>query len=232
VLRQQERPAPWIDLERVRQAGGDLLATLSANARQQLRRSLRSYASRGPIALARAEGEGEALEFLEALMALHGADWQARGKAGAFATPFARRFHAELVRRAAARGEVDLLRIKAGDSTVGFLYNPALGGVVHSYQAGVDRAGAHRHEKPGLTCHLLAANQAASEGYGAYDLMAGAQRYKASLAHDSRNFVWAELAPRTSVQGWAILGARALLSRFARPSASETKQPARDESAE
>ncbi|MBP0445123.1 GNAT family N-acetyltransferase [Roseomonas sp. SSH11] len=211
VLRRQERPAPWIDLDAVRQAGGDLLPTLSANTRQQLRRSLRSYASSGPLTLHHAASEEQALASLERLIALHNADWRERGQAGAFATTFVRRFHTTLIQRASARGEVDLLRIDAGDRTVGFLYNLLLGGVIHAYQAGLDRAGAQRHEKPGLSCHLLAVNRAVTEGHSAYDLMAGAQRYKASLAFESRKFVWVELARRSSVQGWVVLAARKII---------------------
>ncbi|OYW09291.1 MAG: hypothetical protein B7Z53_03205, partial [Rhodospirillales bacterium 12-71-4] len=113
VLRCQERQAPCIDLEAVRRAGGDHLATLSANARQQIRRSMKHFGGQGPVALHRAATEAEAQAMLARMIALHEASWHARGQPGAFATPYLRRFHAALVARSLPRGELDLLELRA-----------------------------------------------------------------------------------------------------------------------
>ena len=61
--------------------------------------------------------------FLEALVRLHQITWTGRGKLGAFANSTFMRFHRELITRGIPRGEIDLLRIDAGEQTVGFLYN-------------------------------------------------------------------------------------------------------------
>ncbi len=153
----------------MRAAGGDYLATLSANARYQLRRSARLYAARsGPLAIAAAAGEAEALAWLDALAALHGETWRRRGKPGAFAAPFALRFHRALVARALARGELELLHVAAGGETLGYLYNFRLRGRVYAYQSGFAPADGTAHAKPGLTCHHLAIERALAAGDRAY----------------------------------------------------------------
>ncbi len=212
ALRRQTRPAPFVDLARVREAG-DPLAHLSANARGQVRRSLRRFAEAGEVVLARAASESEALAWLDALIALHQRNWQARGKPGAFADPFMRRFHHALVARALPHGEVDLLRLSAGDAVLGYLYNLRRDGHVCAYQSGFDPAAADSHRKPGLVAHLLAIGRAAGEGAHLYDFLAGEDRYKRSLATGSRDLVWAELVRPASPLGIAAR-LRRLLGRL------------------
>jgi CelD/BcsL family acetyltransferase involved in cellulose biosynthesis len=198
-LRLQQRLAPRVTLEAVRAAGGDYLATRSGNARYQLRRSLRAYAGRGPVGLRCAADATEALAWLEAMIRLHEATWQARGQPGAFATEYLRRFHHALVLRTMADRSLDLLQVTAGEETVGYLYNFHLRGQVSAYQSGL--ATATGHEKPGLTCHALAIERALAGGDAVYDFLGGADRYKLSLATDEAPLLWAELVPRWSPWG-------------------------------
>lgn len=213
AFRRQERQAPFVDLDAVRAAGGEWMASLSANTRYQIRRSLRRYAARGALALERAATEAEALAWLEALVALHEASWRARGQPGAFATPFLRRFHRALVTRALARDELDLLRLTAGGEAVGYLYNFRLRGRVYAYQSGLDHAGAGPHGKPGLSCHALAVERALAAGEGAYDFLAGADRYKRSLANAAAPLLWVEAVPAWSVPGLVARLRRAVSGR-------------------
>lgn len=199
--RWETRPAPFLDLAAIRGAGGDWTARLSANARQQLRRSDRRFAARGPLAVRAAGTPGEAEAFLEELMAWHTRRWAARGEAGAFATPWLRRFHHALVQRCLARGELELLRVTAGATLVGLLYNLRRGGRVHAYQSGFPEPGAEPALKPAWTCHHLAIRRALARGDREYDFLAGEQRHKRSLARESRDLVWAELVPRASPRG-------------------------------
>jgi CelD/BcsL family acetyltransferase involved in cellulose biosynthesis len=215
ALRLQERPAPRLRLDAVRAAGGDFLGRLSANTRQQLRRSARRYAERGSLAIRPAEDAAEALDWLDALIALHERSWRRRGREGAFATPFAIRFHRALVARAQERGELDLLRIAAGGEPLGYLYNFRLRGHVYAYQSGFDYEAAGPHAKPGLTCHHLAIERALAAGDTVYDFLAGAARYKASLSDDAVPLHWAELVPSLSPLGLAARLACAVRRRMA-----------------
>jgi len=203
ALRAQPRTAPFVDLAAIRAAGGDYLATLGSNTRYQLRRSARHYATHGALRLERATTAAEALAWLDALILLHVATWRARGQPGAFATPYLLRFHRALIDHGLPRGEVDLLRLSAGDTMVGYLYNFRLGGRVLAYQSGLAAEAAGPHGKPGLTCHHFAIERALQAGDAVYDFLAGGDRYKRNLGHAAQPLLWAELVPRWSLAGIA-----------------------------
>lgn len=192
--RQRLDHAPWRDLAVVRAAGGDPLAGLSANTRQQVRRAMRRAETQGPLRLERAADVPTAQEWLASLVGLHSARWMQRGKPGAFATAQVRRFHAELLARGVPRGEIDLLRLVAGPTVLGYLYNFRLGGRVLAYQSGLVEA-ASPQDKPGLVAHVLAMRQAVAQGMQAYDFLAGDVRYKRSLADRATPLMWADLLP-------------------------------------
>ena len=197
VLRLQERLAPRVDL---RLGGGGWMAGRSANTRQQLRRSARAY---GMPVLHRAADLEEAQRWLVALVALHTASWNARGKPGAFATPWLRRFHAALVARAFERGELELLRAGGEGATLGYLYNFRLRGQNSAYQSGFAPPPAGAQHKPGLTCHALAIEAAEARGDAVYDFLAGDDRYKRSLANAELPLHWVQRVPRWSAWGIA-----------------------------
>lgn len=186
----RERSAPYVDLDAVRAAGGDYLATLSANTRQQIRRSLRFHAARGTVRLERATDAAGALAWFAELTRLHGETWRRRGKPGAFAASFALRFHQALVAQGVPRGEVDILRASAGDAPFGYLYNLQRGGAVFAYQGGWKLDGAEREERPGIVCHLLAIERALKAATRRYDFLAGDGRYKSSLSNAQYRLVW------------------------------------------
>lgn len=190
----RDRIAPYVDFGAIAPSMA-YLEQLSANTRQQLRRSDRAYAAWGTLRLERAETAEQALTFLDALIGLHAATWSARGKPGAFATGPIRCFHRCLIRRGVP-GEVELLRITAGGSVVGYLYNLVRDGRACAYQSGFDYPGAPPHAKPGLTCHHLAIEAHRSRGGLSYDFLGGADRYKRSLANAERTLHWLSIAPR------------------------------------
>ena len=189
--------APFADL-----SIAPFLDSRTANTRQQIRRSDRSYARSGPLTLERATTIDAAFAFLDALAVLHQASWTARGKPGAFANPFFRRFHRALIAEGFPRGEIDLLKISAGPRTVGYLYNFVHRGTILAYQSGFDYAGASTHEKPGLSAHYLAMRDAQSRGLARYHFLAGDGRYKRSLSTGADTLYWAEIDAPFSPAAW------------------------------
>jgi CelD/BcsL family acetyltransferase involved in cellulose biosynthesis len=202
----QSRFAPRVDLPAT---GGDFLATLSANSRAQIRRSMRLFGA--DLRLVRAESLQEAQGFFAEMVDVHQAAWQLRGRPGAFADAGMRRFHAALIDRAFPRGEVDLLRVAAGAHHVGTLYAFVRDGRVMIYQSGF-RYGDDKREKPGLVCHALAIGFYAQRGFRVYDFLAGGDRYKTSLAKVGEALHWAVLHRAWTFSG--VLGrARTLLRK-------------------
>ena len=180
-------PSPAIDLDKVRGAG-DYLKLLGGSTRSQIKRSQKLYAQRGKLAFEVAASPAQALAIFDELVALHRRAWAERGEAGAF-LPFVHRFHRQLIECRASSGEVQLARVRAGDTTVGCLYNFAWQGEIAFYQSGL----AYETDsklKPGLVCHALAVDHNARAGHRWYDFLAGDSRYKQSLATDARQLVW------------------------------------------
>ena len=182
-------PCDYVDLVEVRRKGGDYLGTLSRNTRHQIRRALRLYETVGRLSITAARDVGEALEILDELKELHQAHWTRRGYAGAFARGFFEAFHRELIAMRFDTGEVQLLRISAGEKLFGCLYNLVKDGRVYAYQSGF-HYDADARLKPGLISHFLAIQYNLERGAQIYDFMAGDSRHKRSLGTDSHELTW------------------------------------------
>jgi hypothetical protein len=189
------RLAPYVDFG-LFPASQPFIERLSRNTRHQLRRSNRQYSENGDLILRRAETVETGLDYLADLIRLHNITWHARGKPGAFATPAVRRFYQALIAAGVPNGEVDMLQVTAGDDVVGYLMNFRHRGVVSAYQSGFNYGSARPHQKPGLTCHFLAIDAYRAQGIRVYDFLAGADRYKLSLANAQRWLHWLTVAPR------------------------------------
>jgi len=192
VVVREESTCYFVDLDAVRKGGTEYLALLSANTRQQVRRSIKAYEAVGSLSISCASTTDAALEYLSGLRELHNAHWRSKGKEGAFPTEFTRQFHERLVRDATARAEVQLLRVTAGRETVGYLYNFVRNGHIYFYQSGFKYADDSKL-RPGLVCHYLAVMHELAAGHRIYDFLAGPQRYKQSLGNASAKMYWISL---------------------------------------
>jgi len=186
-LLRSPQPAPFADFGDWEP--GDPLRMLSRNRRQQIRRSLRWFERRGPVTLSRATDTNEAIEWLEALEALHGTSWQARNKPGAFGNSRFGCFHRTLIQRSFGDGIPDLLCARAGSEVIGYLYNFLWRGWAYSYQSGL-RFEDDADCRPGLVAHLLAMRRYQDEGRKGYRFLAGESRYKTSFATGNDVLLW------------------------------------------
>jgi len=195
----KQHRAPWIDLAQSRKTEGGYRARLSRNTRQQLHRALRGYAQRGSgeVRLIRPTSSAQALAHFDQMVDWHQHSWQQRGQPGAFAPAFMRAFHRRLIATLWPQGAVDLPLLQAGDHPIGIAYNFLWHGVASSYQSGFCYD-ADPRLKPGLVTHCLLAEDYLERGLDRYCLLAGASRYKQSLADCADAMVWVDLtqAPR------------------------------------
>ena len=183
-----EAPAAWVDLAALRGGGVAYLDSLSANTRQQIRRSLRLYERRGTVRLERAPDVATALTYFRDMAPLHQARWTKRGQPGAFANPFYITMHERVIATAQPAGAVELIRVCCGDEAVGYLYNFTWRGEVAFYLGGMR----YEHDnrlKPGLLVHALCIQNHIAGGANVYNFMGGRGRYKTSLGQTGPGLV-------------------------------------------
>ena len=190
----------FVNLDDVRQHGGDYLDSLSANTRYQARRAIKGYAALGALQCRRAASTEEALDWFQDLARLHQAHWGVRGEPGAFSSGFTRRFHATLIAQGWARGVVSMLRVTAGAELLGYVYNFERDGTASNYQSG-HVTGESSKLKPGLVVHCLAVQDALQRGLRSYDLLMGGDHFKPSLCNASGHMSWSVLQQRRLVLG-------------------------------
>ena len=154
-----------VDLKAVRNAQGNYLSLLSANTRSKIRQSLKAYSAIGPVQIRRAADESIAQEFLKKLRALHIAGWESRNTQPAFGRPFFDRFHESLVSTGVPLGEIQLLRVSAGEHDIGYLYNFVHRGHIVFYQCGFDYELGGDKGRPGMVAHALAIELSANANF-------------------------------------------------------------------
>jgi len=196
VRTRKELQSRYTDLARVRSAGRPFVEQLGPNTRARLRRTKRALESRyGPVALQVARSGAEALEYLSELKRLHQTYWNSRGEQGAFGSEFLERFHSELIRNYFDEGVIQMIKLTAGETTVGLLYNFVYEGDVPMYQSGVDYSlvQSRNRESPGLLLHAMAIEHNASLGHRRYDFLAGEGQHKQALSSSSEPLFWGEI---------------------------------------
>jgi CelD/BcsL family acetyltransferase involved in cellulose biosynthesis len=207
---------PFVDLAALRAAGGDYRRTaLSRSTRTLVGRSLRAYEEVGPLSVEIAADVATGTAMLEELVGLHQAAWLGRGRGGAFASPRNRAFHARLVERALPTGGIQLVRVRAGEETVGLLYSFVDRGRVFFYQSGLRYRDENRF-RPGLVAHVCAIERCLALGLDEYHFLAGDEttpRYKASLSNAERKLAWVQLQ-RPGLKTSLIRGLRGLKRRL------------------
>lgn len=190
-------PAYFIDLGAVRDAKGDYLSLLSANTRSQIKRSAKDYGNVLP-SIAVAHDEATATIWLTEMQALNAG----RHSDNAWDDGGFRAFAEALVARGLTTGEVELLRITAGDALLGYLLNFVYRGRAMNYQSAFAPPLTSK-AKPGLMCHAAAVNRYANAGLLLYSLLAGKDRYKQSLATGHETLEWwllERFAPRLEAE--------------------------------
>lgn len=203
-----ELPSRYIEFSRFRDPPGDFLGSLSSKTRKHIRRTQRSYEQiGGACALRIAQSVEEALGMLRHMAELHQARWVSRGQPGAFSSPRFTGFHEAVIRRAFDR--ILMFEVQAGAEVVGILYCFLFRQWVYFYQSGISYVLDSR-ESPGLlTLHLTISHCLARPELKGFDLMAGEEEYKRSLADTHRPMRWI-VVRRPTVRSLLFCGLRSL----------------------
>jgi len=200
-LLRKRQPAPVATFASL--ARPDLLQSLSRNTREQIRRSIRFLGRAHPLVVDRAMKREEALSWFVHFETIHTTAWHAKGKAGAFDNPHFAEFHRHLIDRTFESGGVDLLRLRAGNEVLGYLYNFKWRNVVYAYQSAFTIGSTDSRHRPGLVAHVLAMQLYREEGFVEYRFLAGDARYKRSLSNDADALVWVSV--RRGGMPWGLI---------------------------
>ena len=187
------RVSAQVLLQPVRDRDGDYLGLLSTGRRAHIRRSMRACAEWGPLLLTQATDSESAATYFDRLLHLHRARRASLGSTSAFDTPFALEFHRKLIAQGLPRGEVQLVRVQAGEHEVGYLYSFVHRREIFFYQSGFDFGRVDHKFSPGLVTVALAIEHNARLGHRCFDFLAGDAQYKKTLASHSETMSWVEL---------------------------------------
>lgn len=195
-LDDQVKPSHYVALNEVRDSSKEFAETLSSRERTRFRQNLRKFQQRGEVKIEAASTVEEAYELLDELIGLHQKTWRERGFPGSFSSGVFSEFHRRLIARCLPLGQVQLLRFRAGEATVGCLYNFVFRSRVYFYQCGYHYPG-NEKLSPGMTAQVAAVAHAAKLGLDEYDFMAGDLDYKKKLANRQRELHWATWQTRS-----------------------------------
>lgn len=184
-----EKPGFEVNLESFSDFDG-YLALLSSNTRSQVRRAIRGYESIGDITIDDVSADAANAQYFHRMKQLHQDYWEAKGFPGGFGSRFQNNFHEALWQTAGNSGVLQLLRVRAADSVIGYLYNFLWQGTVYCYQSGFNYPTDNPKLKPGLVCHALAIKFNKHLGASSYNFLAGDSRYKRSLSTGSYTLSW------------------------------------------
>ncbi len=190
-------PVRHVELEGVRQHPQGLRGLLRHSTRKTLRRTEESLlASCGEISIETAGTSAQASAFLDELRELHERRWAQHESGGAFAPGYFLKFHCALISSMFDSGLVQMLRVRAGDTTVAVLYNLVWQQVVYAYQSGINYSLVSKTQSPGMLAHVQAMDLCAKLGLRHYDLLAGDSQYKQILGTPHTELWWGSVQNR------------------------------------
>ena len=182
-------PCYEIDLKSLSRSSTPYLDSLSTNTRYQINKSRKLYEKKyGALDIRPAASINQALEYFREAGVMHKSRWSDSG----FNNIHFTQFHENLIHRAFQSGQCNLLKIIAGETTVGILYFLIFRSKVSFYLQGVNYE-PDRKLKPGLLSHALAIQFFLDMGITVYDFMGGHSQYKQQLAENTQNLVMLEL---------------------------------------
>jgi len=198
-----ESEARRVNLEKIREAGDNYLSTLTKKTRYKIRQYIKEYQNCGELSVNKAESLDVAFHYFEELKKSHQSYWIKKGQAGSFSNKNWENFHHDIIKSAFSDGGIQLLRISAGTTIVGYLYNLVWEGHVYMIQSGFNYTN-DKNDKayhPGYVCLTLAIEYNVKMGHRVFDFLAGENQYKKSLSNEGVKLQWVMLQ-RKKMKFW------------------------------
>ncbi|MFT6071525.1 MAG: hypothetical protein ACJARD_001082 [Alphaproteobacteria bacterium] len=178
-------PSAAVDLQHLRDDNLECNHYFSKSLRYTIRRSTKEYEKQfGSIQFERADNVTQAQNWFQELGKLNQIRFQSKNQKSAWDYPNLVQMNRVFINRQFSSGNVEIVRLRAGTTTIGYLYNFVYRGVVYFYMSGI------RYEKsnlfaPGLMIHEHTIYDHFNNKNTIYDFMAGDQSYKYRLGKHS-----------------------------------------------
>lgn len=177
-----------VDLEEIR-SKDSLEHLISNNAYSQIKRSIRLYEENfGELIYEVAENATKAQNWFVELGKLNHKRFREKKQKGVWDYPSLLQMHRALLDRCFEKGCTEVVRVRAGDKIIGYLYNFIFRGRVYFYMGGFVYEEDNKF-KPGMVTHYYAILAAARNGHDIYDFMAGNQPYKKRFGKDGQKMM-------------------------------------------
>lgn len=185
-----------------------ILSDLSPNSRAKLRRSIKTLKLKfGEVNIEHALSLNDKDLFFSELSVLHRNRWGHTSTGSGFDNKVFNQTMLSLLRQNPSYCEI--LRVKAGATTLGYTLNLLHQNSVYFYCSGIDHTLSSNHIKPGYVLHLFAMEYYARKGYISYDFMGGESQYKRTLCSERTTF-WTVDMPLKNLKGYLVRATRAL----------------------
>lgn len=179
--------ARYCDLAALREKGVAAISAFGDSTRKGIRQNLRDY---GPVTVEWADTAAAAHAVFDELIVLHQRRWTAVGEPGCYASRRFTAFHRELIDRLVPQGQMVLVRVRAGEQTLGCSQLLIDRHRVLVYQGG--RLSCSRKHSPGLVTDYCCLRESLERGYDAFDFMAGDSIHKQRLTTHTAPLLWGE----------------------------------------
>ncbi len=144
----------------------------------KIRRSIKFYEEKyGSVQFERADSATQAQNWFAELGKLNQSRFRKLGQTSAWDRKELVRMHRALLDRYFHKGAAEVIRVKAGEKVLGYLYNFLYRGRVYFYMSGLEFEQDNK-AKPGLMTHYFCSLNHWKNGMEFYDFMAGDYRYK------------------------------------------------------
>ncbi len=191
-----KQPSHYVNLDKIKNK--DYLSLLSSNTRSQIRRAYKGYSAMGKVSIVIPESIESAMAIFNEMLSLHRDMYLIKSRESSFISDYSVNFHKTLILSLFEKNHIQLIKVIAGESIIGILYNFVYMGRVFFYQSGLNYSNDKRL-KPGHICHCEAIKYSQQEGNHVYDFLAGNERYKDSLSTDVNSLCWMKIQKKKMV---------------------------------
>ena len=183
VVRQETMQSPFVNLNQFNSTNTQFIDSLSRNARSQIRSTIRKFSELGELKVIEPSSLDEAMNYFSALGELHQVRWTSKGLSGSFSNPLWVQFHKQIIKSGYEKDKIQILKVVAGETVIGYVYSLVKDGCVSMIQTGFDYT-LRSNAKPGYLCHYLVIIFNLKKKMKKYDFLGGADQYKLTLATD------------------------------------------------